>query len=80
MALDHTKARKYFSQMKAVGALVYFKLRSQTLSVCSKSTLSPTLLQVSYIAMEWLHTLRSVVQTQATKKERKKHVWSYCIF
>lgn len=32
--------------MKAVGALVYFKLRSQTLSVCSKST--PTVLQVSF--------------------------------
>lgn len=76
MALDHTKAKKekkyHFSQMKAVGALVYFKLRrSQTLSVCSKST--------RYCSASQLYSNGMVTYvkvsggTQATK-EKKKHV------
>lgn len=51
MALNYTKARKHFSQMKAVGALVYYKLRkSQTLAFAANPP--DTVLQVSYIAME----------------------------
>lgn len=71
MALDHTKARKHFSQMKAVGALVYFKLRrSQTLSVCSKST--------RYCSASQLYSNGMVTYVKVsgayTGNKRKKHV------
>lgn len=71
MALDYTKARENTSQIKAVGALVCYKLRkSQTLAFAANSP--DTVLQVSYKAMEWLHMLRSVVQHRQQKRERKK--------